>query len=58
MVSLINACFSTIYTLYSEVMKLAGITVAATEMEEKALCEIKGGFTEVGQAGISGYKES
>jgi len=58
MVSLINMCFSTIYLLYSETMRIAGISAPATGLEEKQLESVKGASTQVAEAGASGMKES
>lgn len=58
MVSLINMCFSTIYLLYSEAMRIAGISAPATGLEERQLESVKGSTTQVAESGAGGMKES
>ena len=58
MISIVNMCFSTIHLVYSEVMRVAGVSAPAVGMEEKQAEAVKGGVTQFSEAGSSGAKES
>ncbi|MBU0745145.1 MAG: hypothetical protein KKE11_07305, partial [Gammaproteobacteria bacterium] len=55
-VAVVNMCFSTIYLLYSEVMKAANILAPATGLEKEQLEGVKSGVTEAAQSGSSALK--
>lgn len=58
MVTLVNMCFSPIYLLYSEAMRVVGVTAPATGMEAQQLEAVKGAFVQaVGEVG-AGIKET
>jgi defect-in-organelle-trafficking protein DotA len=58
MVSVLNMCFSTIYSLYAEVMKVVNIGAPALGMEQAQLEAVKGGVTQFAEAVGGGMKES
>ncbi len=58
MVSIVNMCFSSIHMLYSEAMRVAGISAPAVGMEEKQTEAVKGSVTQFAEAGSAGAKES
>ncbi|MBU0744658.1 MAG: hypothetical protein KKE11_04755, partial [Gammaproteobacteria bacterium] len=56
-IAVVNMCFSTIYLLYSEVMKAANISAPATGLEKEQLEGIKGGVTQAAEAGSGAAKD-
>jgi defect-in-organelle-trafficking protein DotA len=57
MVSVVNIAFSPIHLLYSEAMRVAGITAVATGMEEKYLETVKQGVQQYAEAAATGLKD-
>ena len=58
MVSVINMCYSTIYLLYSEAMRVAGIQAPAAGMEAQQLEAVKGASRQVAEAAVGGMKDT
>jgi conjugal transfer/type IV secretion protein DotA/TraY len=56
MMTVINMSFSTIYLLYSEAMRVAGISAPAVGMEAPQLEAVKGAGMRVAEAGVAGMK--
>ena len=57
MVSLVNLCFSTIYLLYSEAMRLVGVSAPAVGMEERHADAVKSGLAQFTDSSAAGMKE-
>jgi len=56
MLTVVNMSFSTIYLLYSEAMRVAGISAPAVGMEQQQLEAVKGAATQISEAGSAGMK--